>query len=128
MGNDKENVLDKTIKEVYDEQIYKDQMGQKTTVKRHNVGGEGGKYHNNNLKHIGLEIKEGEPTLREAEYLGSIAVHYYRTPITKVTVFVSQTGSLDKTPEIIVQDGITDLRNACLEAFNHRAQLKRSGF
>ena len=118
----------KTIGEIYEETIYKTDLGQKAIVKRHNVGGEGGKYHNENLKRIGLEIQQGEPTLKEVEYLGSIAVHYYRAPMTKAAAFISQTGSLNKTPEVLVQDGITDLRNACLAAFNHRSQHKRSGF
>jgi len=123
-----ENVLNKTMKEVYDELTYKTEMGQKTTVKRHNVGGEGANYHNNNLKRIGLEIQEGEQSLKEFEYLGSAAIHYYRTNITKATAFVSQTGSMKNVPEIIAQDGVTDLRNSMLELYGHNRQKKRSGF
>lgn len=128
MNKEKTNVLDKTLKEVHDEIIYKDQMGQKTTVQRSNIGGESGSYHNENLRRIGHEIKQSTRAIKDLDYLGSLAVHYYRAPMTKATAFVSQTGGLGETPEIIVQDGITDLRNGCLELFGHKGQFKRSGF
>lgn len=130
LSNKKEpqNVLDKTLKDVWDEITYKDQMGQKTQVQRQSFGGESSEHHNHNLRRIGLELKEGSAALKELDYLGSIAVHYYRAPVTGSVAFVSQSGSIGDTPEIIVQDGITDLRNAMLELFGHKAQVKRSGF
>ena len=126
--SNKENILEKTLKEVHDELIYKDQMGQKTTVKRSNIGGDAAIYQNENLRQIGKELQSANQSLKELEYLGSAAIHYYRAPLTKATAFVSQTGSLKGVPEIICQDGVTDLRNAMLEMYGHRGQHKRSGF
>ena len=82
---------------------------------------------NKGLRVLGEQLKKSQPPLREAEYLGSIAVHYYKTPMLSQTFFISQTATLGKTPEILVQEGITELRNSCLSYFGHNPQLRRSG-
>jgi len=128
MSDKKTNVLDKTLKDVYDEITYKDQIGQKTTVKRQSFGGEASLSHNENLRRVGIELQLGSPMLKHLEFLGSAAVHYYRAEKTGAIAFVSQTGSLQGVHELIAADGLTDLRNAMLELYGHKMQARRSGF
>jgi len=127
MSEESKNAFEKTLKQTYDEITYNDQVGQKATVERQSYSGEGAEYHIQNLKRIGQEIQQAEPKLKDFNHVGSIAVHYYVTPVLKHMTFVSQTGLIDVS-ELICQSGITDLRNACLSFYGRNQQRKRSGF
>ncbi len=106
---------------------FKTDIGQKADVQRHRDSSEEVKKCNEGLRGIGEHLKETQDSLREVEYLGSIAVHYYKSPVLGHPFFITQTSTLDKTPEALVQEGITELRNECLIKHGHSPQYRRSG-
>ena len=115
-------------KKSWDTHTFKDAVGHKSQVERWEAPGTTSANSNMELQKIGHNIKAANDPLREADYLGSIAVHYYMTPMLRQPYFVCQPGAIGKVPEAMVQMGITDLRNEMLQMFGHAAQRKRSGF
>ena len=122
------SITEKSLKEVYDEIAYKTDVGQKAQVERTVSSGEGAETLNWELQKIGQKLKAREPGLKDAEYLGSAAVHYFKTPQIGQVFFISQPGAIGKVPELIVQDGITAMRSDLTNAFRGIRQKKRSGF
>lgn len=106
----------------------KNEFGQQVTASREDVQGDLAGRTNSGLRGIGQYIKEETNALKEVEYLGSAAVHYYKSPMLGQVFFITQSATIDNTPEIIVQEGITELRNELLQRYGHKPQRKRSGF
>ena len=109
------------------EQAFLSDMGHKARVERLELGEEYSRFLNEHLKEIGEHMNENVEGLKQAQYLGSCAVHYYKLPYLEEPLFVSQPGAMQNVPEIMVQSGISDLRNAMLRFHGHKPQLKRSG-
>ena len=127
MSNEKD-ITEKTIADVYKEIAYKTDVGTKAHVERTAVNGKEAENINWELQKVGQRLKEQDNALKVAEYLGSAAVHYYRTPALRQIFFMSQPGAIGQVPEMIVQDGITAMRSDLTNAFRGKRQKKRSGF
>lgn len=118
--------MSKDMKREWDNEAFRSDLGHKAQIERHDEIDKTNA--NMELQKIGHNIKASTEALREHEYLGSIAVHYYKTPMLGQPAYVSQPGAIGKVPEHLVQHGITDLRNCMLEMFGQSTQRKRSGF
>lgn len=112
----------------WDNKAFADDVGHKAAIERWTADGDDALNMNYELQKIGQQIKHCTNVLREAEYLGSVAIHYFQTPLLKQPYFVCQPGAIGKVPEHLVQLGITDLRNELLQVYGHNAQRKRSGW
>lgn len=120
--------MNKLTEELKKAQFEQD-LNHSATVERHNLKDLDGVLDaNTSLLEVGQALKKIEPSLKEAVYTGSIAVHYYHMPNTQQPIFLSQASTIAETPEVFVQAGITDLRNQLLKQFGHSGQHKRSGF
>ena len=119
---------EKSQKKDWDKNTFDNALGHKAQVERWTADGSHSANANLELQRIGHQIREANESLRSADYMGSLAVHYYLTPELGHPYFVCQPGAISKTPEALIQHGITDLRNEIIQLFGHKPQRKRSGF
>jgi len=115
-------------KREWDKAGFHSDLGTKANVERWEGKGEGSANANLALQQIGHGIKQNNPELAQAEYLGSTAIHFYMTPMLRQPYFVCQPGTLGKVSEVLVPAGLTELRNELMQMFGHKPQRKRSGF
>ena len=103
-------------------------IGAKAYVERHEKKGEKVTRLNNALRELGAAMASLDDSLKHAEYTGSAAVHYFMFPNVRQPFFLTQASTIGKTSELVVQNGITDLRNELLQQYGHSPQRVRSGF
>lgn len=111
--------------QTHKDKIFERDMGQKAKVERELVGGTGPARANASLLQLGAAVNPKPETL---EYLGSGAVHIYKSPILDQLFFISQTETLGTTPEIVADKALTDLRASFMERYGRTPGRKRSGF
>lgn len=81
------------------------------------------------LEDIGRDIQNLSTAIPKGmDYMGSIAVHIYAAPVTRMVNYYNQL-AVANCPEELVGPAISDLRNTAIEYYRPgRAQRKRSGF
>lgn len=110
----------------FEKKDFNTQLGQKAHVERYDRDAT---QENTKLREIGRDIHfaKGTPGEEAAEYLGSAAVHIYRTPHLGTMFFVSQ-DCLGGTPEDIAGAALSDFRKTIMRNYGRKAGLLRSGF
>ena len=108
-------------------EAFRSDLGHKATVERWDKSGEASLNMNFELQKIGMKLKADNLELKDAEYLGSAAIHYYKTPLLDHPFFVSQ-APLGRVPEVLASHGVMDLAGACQEFYGRKRKTKRSGF
>jgi hypothetical protein len=111
----------------HEEMIFRDEIGQKATVSREELGPEAAENPNRKLCELGIGLNPKPETL---EYKGSAAVHIYQSPILKQLFFVSQTQPLDlyRCPEMLATKAFDDLLGTLKEMYGRKRPKLRSGF
>lgn len=111
----------------HDQALYRD-----AKIKRHESHGEPQAKANRALEDIARYIQTETavaPQLKEAEYLGSCAIHVYMLHGLKTAMFVSQVDPMTKrVHEMTASDALTDLRAQLMIGYGRDPQAKRSGF
>ena len=107
-------------------EAFRSDLGHKASVERWDRSGEDSLNVNFELQKIGQRIKQSNIELKDAEYLGSAAIHYFKTPLLDHPFFVSQ-APLGKTPEVLASHGIMDLAGTCQQFYGRDRKTKRSG-
>lgn len=109
----------------YKKQSFKTDIEVNAKVERHKGSSNLAAQGNRALRSIGSNLN---PIPGTVEYIGSAAVHIYKSPMLEQMFFVAQTDTLSECPEHIASKGITDLRGAAMEHYGRRRATKRSGF
>ena len=110
--------------DAFKKQSLETDFGQKVAVVRNKVSGEDA------AEAVKLLLRAGNslnPVPRTLEYMGSMAVHIYKSPALEQVFFISQT-PLGHTSEDLASKALTDLRGSAMEAYKRKRQVKRSGF
>jgi hypothetical protein len=113
----------------FEEQSFDTAIGQKSTIKRKQLG-EGERERevtasmNNLLKNIGQELNFNADNL---ECMGSMAIHIYASKALKQVFYVSQL-CLGETPEIVASKAFEDLRGTVMKSYGRNRPKRRSGF
>lgn len=123
MGKEEDRALSEAKKKIFDRDI-----GQKARVERLTGQGDSVLFANEALRRGADFLKEGQPSLRDAEYQGSCAVHIFRFPSLQEIVFVSQTGAIGTVPEVTASAAFEALRGDLMEQYGRARKTKRSGF
>jgi len=76
------------------------------------------------LTQIGKLLNPKPDTLK---HLGSAAIHIYQSEILEQLFFVSQTGPLNNTPEILASKAMTALKEDMKVEYGRKRTTKRSG-
>lgn len=100
------------------------QIGTKAIVERHSIGGELTEKTTRELQAIGAALKPE----KGLDYLGSIAVHIYKSEALELLAFAEQTAALGGTPEVVAIRAIETLAGRTQEYYGRKAQERRSGF
>ena len=118
MGNEKVSNKDLT---------FRTQIGQKATVERQNVSGEGATQANQALMLLGNNCN---PLPQNMRYMGSAAVHIFWNETLEIVQFVSQTSPLENQgcPEILASKAFDDLLGTMKQQYGHSRSRLRSGF
>ena len=107
---------------------HKSAIGAKATIERETMKGDKVIRYNKALRELGAAMADLDDSLKHATYTGSAAVHYYMFPTVRHPFFLTQASTIGQTSELVVQNGITDLRNELLQQYGHSPQRVRSGF
>ena len=100
-------------------------LGTKAKVSTEEISGELAHIANCMLKEIGKNIK----TIKESEYIGSAAIHFYKPKgMVKYLHFNTQTGPLNDVPEEVASMGFTRFKDDMRVFYGRKRQVKRSGF
>lgn len=75
---------------------------------------------NNILRELGSEIGKHDAAVKHAKYLGSAAVHIYKTENLDTVFFIPQVRTLDNTTEFLASSAFTVLQNKMMSAFGRR--------
>lgn len=101
-------------------------IGQKASVNREEAYSEEIVRANRVLNNMGMALKPVDTEY--LEYMGSCAVHIYKSKSLDQLFFASQTVPLRNCPEVIASKAITDLQNRAMEYYGKRGKKLRSGF
>lgn len=93
-------------------------------VKREDMQSELAAKANKQLREIGDQIKP----VQGIEYVGSAAVHVYKSEIAGNIYFISQVGTLGECNEALAQAAFKDLAGSAMEYFGRKRPVTRSGF
>lgn len=109
------------------EQIFDTDLGQKVNVMRTHLDETKddraiAESMNGILKGIGGELAP----VKEASYMGSMAVHVYETEMTRQLFYVIQ-NCKGGMPEIVASRAFEDLRGAVMKSYGRNRPKKRSG-
>lgn len=113
------------------QKVFRDEIGQKATVQREQVGMEAASIPNRKLCDLGLSIQEDPHyKLSSYRYLGSAAVHIYANDVLHQLDIVSQANPLVlyRCPEDVAAKAVEDLIREMKQAYGRRAGKLRSGF
>lgn len=80
------------------------------------------------LRSIGKAMQSVDAGAKACQYVGSMAVHIYKSEVLGEVVFFSQVSTLGQCPEQIASDAISDLSKQGMIHFGRQAPKKRSGF
>lgn len=81
------------------------------------ITGEIGKVSNDVLRQLGARIGASRPQPEYVEYLGSAAVHIYKTKALDAIFFVSQTETLAGTNEALAGESLKVLRQEMMKHY-----------
>lgn len=110
--------------------IFRDEMGQKATVERSELGGEAAEAPNRTLTELGQALQSVQPHMVNYTYLGSAAVHIYFNALIEQLDFISQTDPLvqQNCPERIAAKAFDDLLRSMKAVYGRKHGKLRSGF
>lgn len=113
-------------KKTHEELTFERDIGQKALVEREAIPDtdERALLANRTLNEMGENLSPHSAL----EYLGSCAVHIYKSPQLDQLFFVEQTQPLRDTHEMIASKALSTLRGSAREYYGKKRQLKRSGF
>lgn len=105
---------------------FRSQIGIDATVQRETLGGDVGSHGNQKLNEIGEEMN---PLPASLTYVGSAAMHIYKSEILNQIYFVDQAGpTLKDCPEYLAQLAAKSLIGTIMESFGRKRPKLRSGF
>jgi hypothetical protein len=122
----RENIIKKTENELMRDRYVKD-VGSKAVVSREKIENEGLDQLREVLQDIGKNMTEVGAVPRGMEYVGSAAVHIFKSPVLGQVAYVNQL-ALSSCPEALAGPAMTDLRGSAIEYYGHGRQKKKSGF
>ena len=111
-------------------QSFKTDMGQNAIFERDDIKGSGSEMANARLRQIGKGMEQMvSPPNRPVEYVGSAAVHIYRSgDVFKVLDFAAQVATLNEVPEHVASTALDALRKNMQKHYRGDHQKLRSGF
>lgn len=112
------------------QKIFKDQIGQKATVDRVNLGHDKTEKVNRMLCDLGLAVVELDPALQHYTYFGSAAVHIYATQVVNSQIYLPQVYplALYKCPMSMANAALQELDRKTREVYGMTKGHLRSGF
>lgn len=109
-----------------------DELYGKAKIDRHESKGSAVARANRALEELAIFIQKESPEaniLKTCDYVGSAAVHCYRSKVLQQTFFISQTDPMtSKAHEAVAGAAISDLRKQLMLGYGRKATKKRSGF
>lgn len=100
------------------------QLKHSANVKREGFSDERGTLAANKLVEVAKILSPRD----QIEYIGSAAVHIYKSDVAGEIYFAAQTGTLANCPEAIAQAAFKDLAGSAMEHFGRKRPVTRSGF
>lgn len=112
------------------EKIFRDQVGQKATVHREELGGDAALRHTRALMELGEFVQESDMALKNYEYGGSAVVHIFlsRAIESFTCVTSAQPLIIMNCPEPIAARAFDDLLRKMKETYSKKHGKLRSGF
>ena len=113
----------------FEKKTLDNKMGIDAQVNRKEIKGDQMRRANLALADIANFIKHDcdIPQLKDAEYIGSMAIHYYVLPTLQAVVNISQVDTLNQMREWTASEGLKQLKNECLAYYGRNRKVRRSG-
>jgi hypothetical protein len=112
------------------EKIFRDQIGQKATVERHDIPKEKTERLNRMLCDLGLAMVEVDPVLKHFSYQGSAAIHVFTSEILASQIYLPQVQpfALYRCPQPVANAAIQELDRKARELYGFKKGKLRSGW
>lgn len=113
-----------------EQRIFRDQIGQKATVERHDLPREKTEALNRMLSDLGLAFADVDPAVKQLTYLGSAAVHIYASELLRAQIYLPQVQPLVlyRCPMPIANAALQELDRKTRGVYGFSKGKLRSGF
>ena len=109
----------------HEEIAARNSLAREAKFESHEVENELTRAGNKILRELGEEIGLSDPALSKAKYLGSAAVHIYKTENLGIHMFSIQvSGTIGKTPELLASAAFTELQNNMMSHYGRQQRRK----